>query len=376
MTVQALQLEAAWALTNISGGDSSAAQEVVSAGAIPIFMRLLAKDNADLVDQAMWAIGNLAGDSPTLRDIILAKGVVPLLVPIANRPTSLGLQTYAWVLSNLCGGNPLPDPEYVEPLLPVLKHLLNTSQDDQIVKDVCSSLTCLIKHGSPMIDAVLQTGIASSVVSLMSESSDVKQKAAIRLIGDILCGTEAQTQQMIDVGVIPALRNLVAMNPPRRKVGIQRLVYWSLTNITAGTEAQASAVFEALAEHFPVLMRDITHGHDVTLRREAFLVIANCFSKVSWHHIDHLIVQFQFIRVLCELLQAREVELLDVALDAIHRLLTRAKREGQLDRVKDVFEDCCGLELVEQLQTHVAVAVSEGSAGIISDFFLEEEDEG
>lgn len=375
----ALQLEAAWALTNISGGDSAAAHQVIAAGAIPIFVRLLAKENVELVDQVIWALGNLAGDSPTVRDTILAEGVVPLLIPIASRSWTgnfLGLQTYAWILTNFCGHEPLPDPHYVEPLLPVLKHLLNSNTDDQIVKDVCFSLTSLSDQGSDMVDAILQTGIASRLVSLLMGSSFVQIHAVIRLTGELLSGTERQTQQMIDAGVIPALVHITTtMNVPRRQEIIRREALWALSNITAGTEPQANAVFQALASHLPTIVRVITHNEDGLMRREALVMLSNAFSTASWSHIDQLINDYQFVQVLCDVLRLREMETLTIALEAVHGLLGRAEREGHLDRFSDLFGDNGGFEVLEELQTLPVADVYEGSVRIIEDFFAEDEGE-
>ena len=58
-----LQVEVAWALTNVASTDR--AGELVEAGACPELVRLLGQEHAvEVREQAAWCLGNIAGDQP------------------------------------------------------------------------------------------------------------------------------------------------------------------------------------------------------------------------------------------------------------------------------------------------------------------------
>lgn len=73
-----LQLEAAWAITNILSGQCREIDEfVINLGVVPIFINLLSSKHDGVQEQAVWALGNIAANNP---GVLLDHGILtPLL---------------------------------------------------------------------------------------------------------------------------------------------------------------------------------------------------------------------------------------------------------------------------------------------------------
>lgn len=102
-----LQFESLWTLTNVSSGDSQQCKEVIDAGAVPEFVRLMDSPNTNVAEQAVWALGNIAGDNPGARDMVLGLGAVTAVQRMLAGPhaaTVSVLRNLTWATSNLCRG--------------------------------------------------------------------------------------------------------------------------------------------------------------------------------------------------------------------------------------------------------------------------------
>lgn len=174
---------------------------------MPIFVQLLGSPNEDVREQAAWALGNVAGDGVLCRDYVLEQGAMQALLQVASTFTDQSrlstIRNATWTLSNLCRGKPAPAFHLVSAALPLLQQLIY-STDMETVTDACWALSYLSDGPNERIEAVLQAGVAPKLVELLHSQASV-QTPALRTVGNIVTGDDAQTQRIINLNALPAL---------------------------------------------------------------------------------------------------------------------------------------------------------------------------
>ena len=375
-----LQLEAAWALTNVASTQYTGA--VVDCGAVLPLTKLLRSADADLREQCIWCLGNIAGDSAALRDRVLAVPgtVASLQANLHAAATASLLRNATWTASNFCRGTPSAPLSAIAPLFPDLITLA-ASTDCEVRSDALWALSYASNGGADAVASLIGAGAVPRLIDgiLAARGNASVLTPTLRTLGNAVTGSDEQTQVVVDNGGVSALCTVMR----HEKKAIRKEAMWALSNIAAGTPAQIAALLSlpGIVDEVKRIVVEDAPG----VASEAIWTLSNLCTGGSAAVVAHL-VQCEVVEVLCAQLHEqnrRHAKTVEATLDALIALLGKhgaapgngSAKAAHEEAITVRIEECGGIELIELLQEHSEESIYLKAIEMIEKFFGEESDD-
>ena len=276
-------------LCNFANGSTEIIEVLIELKIIERLMQLVdckwgeILESADIIENVIWCLGNIAGDSDCSCNLVANSEFLPKLWEIFEKvKEAYGIQQItAWTLANLSRKGSLISLKNARILLQIIK-IISVSACKDVQFDCIRAISWISYRKECFIELIIETGLIPYTLSLISNESEEIHSSAIRASGNLLSGNTAQTQILINLGVIERFQEKISSNC----LITRKEVFWALGNIAAGSISQIAH----LVDH-PIMIIAFSglFDHDYYIRSETSWILRNISIKGSINSISILL---------------------------------------------------------------------------------------
>ncbi|KAJ8707811.1 hypothetical protein PYW07_011488 [Mythimna separata] len=242
--------DACWALSYLTDGPNERIEAVqATPRLLSRTVALLSHGSPAVRTPALRAVGNmLTGSDEQVSKYLLPADTCWALSYLTDGPNERieAVQATPRLLSRTVALLSHGSPAVRTPALRAVGNML-TGSDEQVSKyllpaDTCWALSYLTDGPNERIEAVQATPrLLSRTVALLSHGSPAVRTPALRAVGNMLTGSDEQTDRCLDAGCLEHIIELLRCGKP----SLMKEAAWAVSNILAGTQPQIQRAIDS-----------------------------------------------------------------------------------------------------------------------------------
>lgn len=234
-----------------------------------------------------------------------------------------------------------------------------------MLADASWAISYVTDDDNEKIQAVIDAGCVPQLVKLLAVEENLVIVPALRSVGNIVTGTDSQTDVVLKCGVLDYMKKLLT----NVRSSIVKEAAWTISNITAGSPHQIQAVIDAGI--FEVVVKVLETG-DFRSQKEAAWVITNATSSGTSEQIIYLLEHVGILPSFCNLLDAKDARTVIVVLTGLKNLFQLAEKLNGTENLARAIEECGALDKLEALQSHENDEVYKQAYELIDQYFQDQ----
>lgn len=365
LQISSLLYEASFILANLSSADGCSSI-LVENGFIPLLLKLFDLSHEPTKDNATWALANIGIDCKEYRDkIVENKGLEMILYTAKTTKDREVLEDCIWCLSSLCRVIPVLDYNHLKDIAYFFSEVFEKCENVQVNEDIIWTLSIAYEK-CPEIEFLCSEKIIIKLCICSDSKSQNLNLPSLRALGNIVSKTRCFTQFMISCDFIAILsKHITSSYFPCVKESL-----FTLSNII--TESQEYLNASLASNIFPHIIT-LSQSSNEQIQFEAIWVLINSCNLST---IDQLI-DLGLIEALSNALKIDSSKIRLTALRLINDVLILGNSYNTNSKTNEFLtqlEQCCGLEIIENL-THCNIKkISSAAENIFKHFPIKNDD--
>jgi len=343
---ESLIMNATWVLISLAAASDKAIEEMRDLALQYKLVMMVVKGNDSIKEQALWVLANIASENIEARDELIQTCLIEQLTEIVSRKSlpNILLKVAVWAISNLCKGKPTPPLERLKGFIEPLGRIIFCNHEE-IISDALWAISYISEGERATIKIIRQNVNLTQVAKFLKHEQPLIQRPALRILGNICVGDIEDVKDVVKTGCLEDLVKIVNTTTYNEFL---REICWAFSNIVADSIEQVDNLINSGA--LKALIALFNRKQDLFIRKEVLWALANTATSANSKQIEK-IIDMGILDVLSEMLEIKDVQLLNLSLDVIYKILDFGAKSGTVNGYASRFESIGGKAKLEKLQT-------------------------